>query len=148
MDLEVLFRAKRIDNDEWVCWNIYGELCRLSGKRTRLAIKNGATTHYYDYIYQIRQLVDEKTICRYTGLTDKNGKKIFENDIAKHYNKIGVGEPDAYNIIKFEWQPTGCMFKAFWIEGNGYYFVGNESDCVYEVIGDVFDNSELLEVLS
>ena len=48
---EILFKAKRVDNGEWVYWNVYGELCKESGKRARLSIKNGATTSYYNYEY-------------------------------------------------------------------------------------------------
>lgn len=74
---EILFKAKRIDNGEWVYWNVYGELCRESGKRARLSIKKGATTSYYDYIRQAHQMIDISTICQYKGLTDKNGNKIW-----------------------------------------------------------------------
>lgn len=135
---EILFKAKILDNGEWVCWNIYGELCRLSGKRTRLAIKNGATTHYYDYIYQVIERIDKNTICQYTGLTDKNGNKVFIGDIVRC--------------------SRGCAHEVIWLEEYGGTYVGG-MPAIYlsrlnngyawtnseEVIGNIFDNKDLLQ---
>ena len=138
---EILFKAKRLDNGEWVCWNIYGELCRLSGKRTRLAIKNGATTHYYDYIYQVIERIDKNTICQYTGLTDKNGNKIWENDVVFVTDDDGnTGQVD-----------TGLGNIDF-LEGL-WYICGRVQCSLYdinkcfqiEVIGNIFDNTDLLQ---
>lgn len=146
MAREILFKAKRKDNGEWICWNLYGELCRLSGKRTRLAIKNGATTHYYDYIYQVRQLIDEKAICQYTGLTDRKGNKIWENDIFKHYNRVNFEDFESHTIGLVEWDEIHCRYTNKKWKNNEIYLLNSE--CVYEVIGNKFDNPELLEVLS
>ena len=81
---KILFKAKRKDNGEWVYWNIYGMICNKNGKVRRLSVKrNLSTTSYYHYIHQIINLIDENTICQYTGLTDKNDNKIWENDVVK-----------------------------------------------------------------
>ena len=136
---EILFKAKRIDNGEWVYWNIFGEMCRESGKRTRLAIRKGATTSYYDYIHQIITLIDKNTICRATGLTDKNGNKIWENDIIRHYNTSW--EPEKYTIGFVRWNGVKCRLENV-VKDKAYTM---DHGCKYEVIGNVFDNAELLE---
>lgn len=147
---EILFRAKRIDNGEWVYWNIFGELCRKSGKGTRLEIQNGATISYYDYIHQIRQFISADTICRCTGLTDKNGKKIWENDIVKRYNANG----EEWRISKIVWADHSlnmgwCIedVKSLTEYSNRLFKVGfdvNDTEKC-EVIGNTFDNVDLLK---
>lgn len=86
--------------------------------------------------------VNETTICQCTGLKDKNGKVIWENDIVKHYNDDA--HPENY-----------CTGTVLWDENYaGFYRTSNEyglskprisSDCIYEVVGNVFDDPELLE---
>lgn len=128
-----MFKAKRKDNGEWVYWNIYGMICNKNGKLRRLSVKrNLATTSYYHYIHQIITLIDEKTICQYTGLTDKNGNKIWENDIVKDNVIFGV---------------------VVWDEKNARFMIDDIHDGLQdysdwwgevEVIGNIFDNPELL----
>ena len=148
---ENLLKAKRTDNGEWVYWNIFGELCRESGKRTRLAIQKGATISYYDYIHQIITLIDKNTICRPTGLTDKNGNKIWENDICRYVEDNKCGAKEELFSVKYGRHAELCKinmgFYIDWIK-TGYY----RCDLVFwaesgniEVIGNVFDNAELLK---
>ena len=83
-----------------------------------------------------------KTVCWCTGLKDKNGTIIWENDIVKHYND------DAHT-------ENYCTGTVLWDENYaGFYRTSNEyglskprisSDCIYEVVGNVFDDPELLE---
>lgn len=85
-------------------------------------------------------LVDENTICQYTGLTDKNGKKIFEGDILRHADET---------ILKTVWNDRKYGFAAQCVKGSvllkdcKWGLWEFESDEV-EVIGNVFDNPELL----
>lgn len=138
---EILFKAKRNDNGEWVYWNVFGELCRESGKRTRLALKKDATTLYYDYIHQIRQLLSVETICQFTGLTDKNGNKIWENDIAFVMDgdgnsgqiDTGIGEID---FLEGLWYISGRVQNSLYDINKCFQI---------EVIGNIFDNPELLK---
>ncbi|MBQ7818479.1 MAG: hypothetical protein IJ341_02160 [Bacteroidales bacterium] len=123
-----LFRAKRKDNNEWLYWNIYGELCRVSGKRTRLAITKGAGTSYYDFIHQIRHLLIPKTIGRFTALNDKNGKKVFEGDI----------------VVLRACRPHEVIYS-----NGGFELVGTAIPIRnvdrFELIGNIHDNPELME---
>ena len=124
---EILFKAKRLDNGEWV------EGSDLNCK--------GATTckHYirtFDDEWGVEWVeVDETTICQYSGLTDKNGNKIWENDIIRCGRNTVVSWDEHFA----SWCLTrkGWLFKHFFGESQ------NPEDC--EVIGNIFDNPELLE---
>ena len=130
MNREILFRAKHIhamDSNEHL---------------------NGTWVHGYlsdknyinDKSLEGEFLVDENTICQYTGLTDKNGKKIFEGDILRHADET---------ILKTVWNDRKYGFAAQCVKGSvllkdcKWGLWEFESDEV-EVIGNVFDNPELL----
>lgn len=131
-----LFRGKRKDNGEWVYWNIYGEFCTSKGRRTRLIIKTPYGEKYYHYIHEIKQLIDPETIGQYTGLTDKNGKKIFEGDIVDI-----LDENEEIGVIK--WADDDAMFT---INSDGWYTSFNIYWSIdLEVIGNIHDNPELLK---
>ena len=139
-----LFRAKRTDNGKWV----KGMPFEIEGK-TMILIQdddNILRTHYLDEntwnaeIYCVE--VDKSTICRCTGLKDKNGKLIRENDIIKHYND--TSHPEKYDEGIVRWNEFNIRFERYSTEMNGSVCMNR--DCVYEVIGNIFDNPDLLEV--
>lgn len=90
------------------------------------------------YIRDIKKNVmayinDESTICQCTGLRDKNGKLIWENDIVRC--KVGTAE-----II---WDKSGWRIK--WLRRKDLYYWAAEDIQSMEIIGNIFDNPELLE---
>ena len=125
---EILFRGKRKDNGEWVCGN-YGF--------------NDTFTTENHYIFQNKAwefFVDPATVGQYTGLTDKNGKKIFEGDIIGFYidGKLVVD-----GFVEYGQFNCTCCNGVY-----GWHIVAGDIRWVedYEVIGNIHDNPELLEV--
>lgn len=140
---EILFKAKRIDNGEWV-------------EGTPIFYKDGSMTlidvnEYKSVGYHILNNghLDRSTLCQYTGLTDKNGNKIWENDVVKRYNSNG----DEWRISKIVWADHSlnigwCIedVKSLTEYSNRLFKVGfdvNDTEKC-EVIGNIFDNPELI----
>ena len=89
--------------------------------------------NFYEIILQ--------TLCQCTGLKDKNGKLIWENDIIKHYND--TSHPDKYDKGIVRWNDFNIRFERYSTDMKGNVCMNR--DCVYEIIGNIFDNPELLE---
>lgn len=133
MQERYLFKAKRIKDGQWIEGYLIYSFTGVPFIITE-----------YDHILALvaRDEIDPETICQCTGLKDRNGNLIFENDIVKHYND--EAHPERY-----------CTGTVLWDENYaGFYRTSNEyglsklrisSDCIYEVVGNVFDNPELLE---
>lgn len=133
---EILFKAKRLDNGEWV--EGYYVYCRK--RHYILPVLNKVIG--FDEREDEWVEVDPDTICQYTGLTDKNGRRIWENDICDRKEKY----PEIVTYNKGDWQLDYSYAlgkeKHFCACNLGFYAC--ERECV-EVIGNVFDNPELLE---
>lgn len=137
MSREILFKAKRKYNGGWV--EGYYVYCRK--RHYILPLKN--ETIGFNGIEDEWVDVNSDTICQYTGLTDKNGKKIWENDICDRKEKY----PEIVVFNKGDWQlDYSYVFgKEIHTDACNLGFYVCERKCV-EVIGNIFDNPELLEV--
>ena len=130
---EILFRGKWKNSGEWV----YGNLFNPDKADTPTQICIGT------YIARTCYEIDPETVGQYTGLTDRNGRKIFEGDIVVFADffddKIHRGE--------VYWCDSAFWFDCTETEGDeGMYSLAYISVNVLEVIGNIYDNPELLEV--
>lgn len=130
---EILFKAKRIDNGEWI------EGCYVTSDGKSFICMD-IVEHYC--VIALRWFeIDPETLCQFTGICDKNGKRIWENDILMAHLDESYPEDATYETV--EWNFAG--------------WVGHEADSTdrkyidkfdleyYEVVGNIFDNPELLQ---
>lgn len=103
-----------------------------------------AIYYCHEFIDDDIQLVDIGTVGQYTGLTDKNGKKIFEGDILKRKHKelLNHSQKMTVNYIPYE-----ACFSAVDIGGGNVTFISDYINNKYEleIIGNIHDNPELLK---
>ena len=137
MEDRYLFKAKRLDNGEWVQGALFnGESHCIIGQE----IKFSPYTEHECKI--VGHEVDRDTICQCTGLKDKNGKLIWENDIVRD---------EKGNFYKAFWQNNYYQFSWVCVKTD-VFLIGTKWDLwsiksfEIEVIGNKFDNPELLEV--
>ncbi len=102
---EILYKAKRTDNREWVEGDIINDgvtgqlFIHVSGNSVNESDKIGEEGCLKFFAFE----ADPKTVCQYTGLTDKNHKKIFEGDTVEIN-----GEDGEFTV---EWNPSTAMFE-------------------------------------
>ncbi len=130
MSRAILFKAKRKDNGEWV--EGYYVYCRK--RHYVLPVVNEIIG--YDEREDKWIEINPDTLCQYTGLTDKNGKKIWENDIA-YIRSSGLS---GYGVIKYE---NGNLVLVDSKRKRTYSLYG---EWKIRKDGNIFDNAELLEV--
>lgn len=128
---EILFRGKRVDNNEWV----YGFLSKSRGNNHFLSL---CIDHEENGV-MLSSIVEPETIGQYTGLSDKNGTRIFEGDIVRYR-----GEE---HVVVFETRGETGYFgiKIDHIETWGFCL--SVPAKLMEVIGNIHDNPELAEGL-
>ena len=132
---EILFKAKRTDNGEWVeGFPYYGDYSGAFILQNKPVKRRNARTGEItlgDEVFPIE--VDGRTYCQYTGLTDKNGKKIFEGDILKY-------KDDYTKETKCEVQFHRFGFMAVWPNDWDAESLDNGFHVYSEVIGNIHDN--------
>lgn len=136
MEDRYLFKAKRVDDGEWVV----GYIARYGHTRKE---KCYIISSYASDLYSF--LIDENTICQCTGLKDKNGKLIWENDVVE----IGEHEDTVnglYKVIYCENAHCYALKRSVDFHYNFFTFSDlNGFETSSKVIGNIFDNPELLE---
>ena len=153
---EILFRGKRAGNGEWIFGSIVHQTDYYGDRCDRWFILEGDATNDYDIDYPIE--VQKETVGQYTGLTDKNGVKIFEGDILQgnEYPYYSDGKYNYYaEVVFFD---DDCFAAGFCTHKNPKAKVKGISDGNCEliedfisdnwlVIGNIYDNPELVEVI-
>lgn len=124
MDREIKFRGKTESNQF-----IFGDLIQYENGDTAIFEKKITRYGYEATQISNRTKVDKETIGQFTGLHDKNGKDVYENDLVLVNGQI-------YEVIYVK-----GMF-AIEIKGCGYVPLKN---VIFEIIGNIYDNKELLE---
>lgn len=129
---EILFKAKRIDNGEWV----EGYVVRKRGLYFIYDIVNSESCRQNNYE------IDPETVCQFTGLCDKNGRNIWENDICDRKEKY----PEIVKMNNGDWtlDYSYVFGKEYGYSFCNLGFYATERKCI-EAIGNVFDNPELLQ---
>lgn len=141
---EILFKAKRADTGEWVegyyIYHINRTICPFGDSikpedEQHVIMQDGFSdwnmprdTVHFD--------IAPETLCQYTGLKDKNGNRIWENDIVK----IGANTLVRWNEKYAGW----CLTQKGWMYD--HFFGEAISPCDCEVVGNVFDNPDLFEL--
>lgn len=144
---EMLFRAKGKDDGEWV----YGWYCRYPfckwPLKDAIIPSEEAEDGYHRFVE-----VDPSTVGQFTGLLDKNGTKIFEGDVL---DMSIIGPDHSLNAVSIEHGAVGFFplypeeeaeedrrWRSFWKDDEQEFW----SDEYFTVIGNIYDNPELLEV--
>lgn len=134
---EILFRGKRLDNGEWIT----GHLLKYEDGSARMVSSNTDIFCYEkdDSIIQtVAHRVDPKTVGQYTGFVDKNGRKIFEDDILSIYNSKAF-------LFSVAWNNNHYILKCTTngVSDNILNVIESPEDV--KVVGNIYDNPELLK---
>lgn len=142
---EILFKGKRIDNGEWIEGNLI-DLDIDSGYCYIVPPYRQASILPINFLITDRmKLVVPETLCQFTGLCDKNGNKIWENDIVLTFESV-------YSTVKFglyhEASKSERTHQGFYLESMDKYYYREELGYWAKesvVVGNIFYNSELLQ---
>lgn len=177
---EILFKAKSIDNSEWVK-GYYCQLPKMSLGATIVANREMCAEDVGDYIVEIKNKqhgnfsdgfplevveseiyeVGSETLCQYTGIKDEDGNRIFENDIVQYNHRkypeleYPHSEPVSVNPTKYK-----RNYKVEYVNTKFTYGLRLRNKSIHfpitkssidnhgvKIIGNIFDNPELLEEL-
>ena len=152
MEDRYIYKAKRVDNGEWVIGNLITNVFfRLGQSIPYILCQDKAEYDFFEDFTEGNGIfeVQPDTICRCTGSKDKKGKLIWEKDIVDGHIKRGAAFLNCLVLwneskARFDVRAKGCNFPMTLDEVAGNISVGGLD---YEVVGNQFDNPELLELL-
>ena len=137
MKREILFRGKRSDNGEWVKGDlIHGVAIRTGRMYIIPIVSNLECLEGCDPLDGYN--VIPSSVCQFTGITDKNGTKVFEADVVKHKFRRVWSEQEHTSIVV--WNDNFMCYYLF----DGASYIRMREDVIYEVIGNAYDNPELV----
>lgn len=143
---EILFKAKRIDNGKWIEGYLFDN--GFDGDEKKYFIGgliiekyNGTACDEWDITGIDFCEIDPETICQFTGLCDKNGKKIWEKDILMAHLDESYPEDATYETV--EWGFAGWVTHE--ADSTDREYLGEFDLENFEVVGNIFDNKELLQ---
>ena len=128
---DILFRGKILGLTDWS----YGYYAK-SGENHFILLDRDNEDNY--------SIVDPETVGQYTGLKDKNGKRIFEGDIVQWKDENFNNYTSVVEWCGEKWNYPAFDLAKHDYECNGLQYV--HEDCIIEVIGTIYDNPELLEM--
>lgn len=141
-----LYKAKRINNGEWVTGSLLtceDGTCKIATSLLEVKTNGPILVCAYD--------VDRDTICQCIGLKDKNGKLIWKNDIVKDIFSDTCA-PIKYGSYQNCFDSTKAEHIGFYVDWSDKYTKRYRKDLGYwinmvnaKIIGNIFDNPELLE---
>ena len=143
---EILFRGKRKDNGEWAEGQYYRRTYYYGDESEGHYIITSTETLDFDQALEYEEVIPE-TLGQYTGLTDKNGNKIFEGDVVDIRNtdvyecEGPAAQDDPLVTVTYETYLGGFNPFANYDCDCGMYCPSNE----VMVIGNIHDDPELLE---
>jgi len=134
---EVLFRGKNVETGEW----IYGEMTGVDGAKPiiiRSAYMEDDCSLSFDYEH-----VKPATVSEFTGLRDKNGKRIFEGDIVQYPIEQGKHRDTNLHEVVFERRGGSAYFGIVMDANETWQFCLSVPSKLMEVVGNIYDNPEL-----
>ena len=133
MNRKILFRGKRIDTGEWIYGDVQQNVDAVKIREQEQSIQRIAKSF----------VVIPETVGQYTGLFDKNGRKIFEGDIIEaHFDELF---PNLAATLIVVWSDYGWFGRD--MEGNVDSLEQKWVSDFFEIIGNIHDNPELLEAM-
>lgn len=137
---EILFRGKRLDSGEWAEGNLVVKKDPFLEIDYCFILAQGKGDSFVTW-----HKVDPATVDQYTGLTDNNGKRIFEGDIvAQSWYDFDEPADDSFGEVVFS--VADCSFSVLDLNKNEIMSMGQGGSYHYEVeiIGNIHDNPELI----
>ena len=147
MEDRYLFKAKRIDNGEWVVGNLITNVFfRLGQSIPYILCPDKADYDCFEDFSEENGIfeVQPSTICQCTGLKDDNGNLIWENDVVRVYGDTDDSGNDLYYFYKVVWNKDLCCWwlSDIYTQEDEYLYICLKG---IDVIGNIFDNPELVE---